>query len=151
METKIIHEEASKLFPRLIDYMDNYINDGKLEEILQTCYYWKSLLDDFPWFKEFFLGKTMEENMELPYVVMSYFAWYYFSTDNKEIKEKIENKINDFIELYFDIKEMRYLLLSWFFESYAFDSKEKYNEFIYKLSNRSIVTLGNLIQALNGN
>ena len=136
METKYNIEEVLKLFPRLKNREDEFIKDWILDEIIQTNYYTKSLIDNFKWFKEYFLNHDIKANLELPYVVISHLAWFYFSSE-EEIQEKIGEEVHNFILKYFNINEMRYLLLAWFFESYAFDSKEKYEYFVNRLPHKT--------------
>lgn len=141
METKYDLKEIFKLFPNIQKNINFYKKHYKnLDEIIQINLYTKNLIDNFTWLKEYFLNHDIKENLELPYAIISHFAWLYFSSQ-EEIQKKIEYEIDNFILNYFNINEMRYLLLAWFFESYAFDSKEKYDFFINKLPNESKVIL----------
>jgi hypothetical protein len=66
--------------------------------------------------------------------VISYLANYYFITENKEIKNSITKLIESILYYSQNDKYLRDLLFSGFFESFAFDNKEKLVIFIDKLS-----------------
>lgn len=143
METKYDLKEMLKLFPIINEKINFYKKHNKdIDEIIQIHLYTKHLIDDFSWFLEYFLQNDIKENLLLPYAIISHFAWWYFSISNDiSLKSRIEKEIDNFILNNFEIKEMKYLLLSGFFESYAFDSKEKYKYFLWKLSVNSKIIL----------
>ena len=61
--------------------------------------------------------------LELPYIVASYLASYYFETECGEIRKEITKLISKI--LISTDPAIRDLALAWFFESHGFDNMEK--------------------------